>query len=115
MNLGLPPKKLKYSNEDKVKKKKFAEIFMLHFVLNSYQTKFVNFFCFCKFVSKVIIFQEALQFKEIIILFYNLQNNMKMIGKVPPLLTWHIFQIIVDSIGPIVFVYILNQYKGCWF
>jgi hypothetical protein len=39
---------------------------------------------------------------------------MKMIGKVPPLLTWHIFQIIVDSIGPIVFVYILNQYKGCW-
>jgi hypothetical protein len=39
---------------------------------------------------------------------------MKMIGKVPPLLTWHIFQIIVDSIGLVVFVYILNQYKSHW-
>ncbi len=37
-----------------------------------------------------------------------------MIGREPPLLTWHIFQIIVDSIGPVVSVYILNQYKGCW-
>jgi hypothetical protein len=39
---------------------------------------------------------------------------MKMIGRVPLLLTWHIFQIIVDSIGLVVFVYILNQYKGHW-
>ncbi len=37
-----------------------------------------------------------------------------MIGRVPLLLTWHIFQIIVNFIGHVVFVYILNQYKGHW-
>ncbi len=39
---------------------------------------------------------------------------MKMIRRVPPLLTWHIFQIIVDSIGLVVSIYLLNQNKVHW-
>jgi len=33
---------------------------------------------------------------------------------VPPPLTWHICHIIVDSFSHVVFVYILNQFKGHW-
>jgi hypothetical protein len=32
----------------------------------------------------------------------------------PPPLTWHIRHIIVDSFGHVVFVCILNQFKGHW-
>jgi hypothetical protein len=32
----------------------------------------------------------------------------------PPPLTWHIFQIIVDVLSPIVSTYVFNQFKGCW-
>jgi len=34
--------------------------------------------------------------------------------QVPPPLTWHICQIIVDSFGLVVFAYILNQFRGHW-
>jgi hypothetical protein len=37
-----------------------------------------------------------------------------MIVRIPPPLTWHVYQIIVDSHGPIVFAYILNQSRGHW-
>jgi hypothetical protein len=37
-----------------------------------------------------------------------------MNARVPPPLTWHIYRIIVDSFGPIVSTYILNQFKGHW-
>jgi len=36
------------------------------------------------------MFQEALQFKDAIILCYNKQNTIKISGRVPPLRTWHI-------------------------
>jgi len=36
---------------------------------------------------------------------------VKMNAKVPPPLIWHIFQIIVNSFGPIVFTCISNQSK----
>jgi hypothetical protein len=38
-----------------------------------------------------------------------------MNARVPPPLTWHIYYIIVDSLGPMVFACILNQSKGHWF
>jgi hypothetical protein len=44
------------------------------------------------------MFQEALQFKDVISLCYNRYNIVRISGKVPPLLTWHIFKIIVDSL-----------------
>ncbi len=37
-----------------------------------------------------------------------------MITQVPPLLTWHISQIIVDVLSPIVFTCVLNQSRGHW-
>ncbi len=39
---------------------------------------------------------------------------MKMTTKVPPPLTWHIYQIVVDCFSPIVITYVLNQYRGHW-
>jgi hypothetical protein len=43
-----------------------------------------------------------------------MQNFMRMNTRVPPLLTWHICQIIVHSLGPVVFTFILNQTRGHW-
>jgi hypothetical protein len=39
---------------------------------------------------------------------------MKMNARVPPPLTWHICHIIVDSLGLVVSVCILNQSRGHW-
>jgi hypothetical protein len=39
---------------------------------------------------------------------------MKMIAKVPPPLTWHIYQFIIDSFGFVVSTSILNQSRGHW-
>jgi len=43
------------------------------------------------------MFQNALQFKVVIVLCYSQQTTMRITSCVPPLLTWHIFQIIVDG------------------
>ncbi len=65
-----------------------------------------------KFPSKIIMFQEALQFKDAIILYYIKENIVKIIGKVPLLLTWHISQIIMNFLSPIVSVCVLNQFSN---
>jgi hypothetical protein len=39
---------------------------------------------------------------------------MKVIGQVPPPLSWHIYQIIVHCLSPIDFVRVLNQSHGHW-
>jgi hypothetical protein len=38
------------------------------------------------------MFQETLQFKEVIIICYSRQNIIRINGKVPPLITWHILR-----------------------
>jgi hypothetical protein len=38
-----------------------------------------------------------------------MHNFVRLSARIPPLLTWHICRIIVDSLGPIVFACILNQ------
>ncbi len=43
-----------------------------------------------------------------------MQNFVKINARVPPLLTWHICHIIVDSLGPVVSTCILNQSRGHW-
>jgi hypothetical protein len=67
-----------------------------------------------KLANKIITFQEALQFKDSIILCYNMQNNVKISGRVPPLLTWQISHIIVDCFYPIVGACVLNQFSSHW-
>ncbi len=60
------------------------------------------------------MFQEALHFKDVIIFCYNRQNTIKISGRIPPLFTWHISKIIVDSLSPIVIACVLNQSKNHW-
>lgn len=54
-----------------------------------------------------------MQFWKDIVLCYNNDIIMKMTPKVPPLLTWHISQIIVSFILPII-TCVLNQPHGHW-
>jgi hypothetical protein len=49
------------------------------------------------------MFREALYFKDAIILRYSRQSFIKISGRRPPLLTWHISKIIMNSLLPIVF------------
>jgi hypothetical protein len=49
-----------------------------------------------------------LQFKDIIMFCYNKQSSIKMTTKVPPPWTWHICQIVVDCLSPIVIYCVLN-------
>jgi len=86
--------------------------------------KIVNLFCFykkilicfvslfCKFASKVIMFQEALLFRVAIVLCYSRQTTMKVVNQGPPPFTWHICQVIVDCLSFIVTACILNQSHG---
>jgi hypothetical protein len=54
------------------------------------------------------MFQEALQFKGVIIFYYNKHNIVKISGEVPFFLTWHISQIIIDYLFPIASTCVLN-------
>ncbi len=45
---------------------------------------------------------------------YSKQNSMRMTTKVPPPLTWHICQIVVDCFSLVVTTCVLNQSKGHW-
>jgi hypothetical protein len=60
------------------------------------------------------MFQETLKFWEIIFLPHNKQTIVKPIVHMPPPLTWHISQIIVDCISLLMYVYVLNQSCDHW-
>ncbi len=55
--------------------------------------------------------QKTLQFKETIILCYNKQASVRVIHPIPPLFTWHMSQIMVNTI---VIACVSNQSKGHW-
>jgi hypothetical protein len=58
------------------------------------------------------MFWEALQFKDDIILCYSKQNIIRISGKMPLLLTWHISKIIMDSLSHVVIACVLNQCRS---
>ncbi len=60
------------------------------------------------------MFQEALQFKDVIILYYNRHNIVRICGRVPPFLTWDNSKIIVDFIFFVVIACVLNQSSSMW-
>jgi uncharacterized membrane protein len=63
-----------------------------------------------RFINKVILFQEPLQHHEAIVHYYNRQTNIVTTSVcVPPFLTWHVTQMIVDVLSPIVTTCVLNQ------
>jgi len=60
------------------------------------------------------MFQEALQFKDVIIFYYSRQNIIKISGRVSHLLTQHISQIIMNIFSHVVSLYVLNQFNSHW-
>ncbi len=64
-----------------------------------------------KFTSKVILFQEALLSQKAIVLCYSSQIVICVFGQIPPIITWHICQTIVDCLFPILTTCVLNQSK----
>jgi hypothetical protein len=63
---------------------------------------------FCMFVNKIIMFRETLQFWPIIVLCYRRQTIVRVISKMPPLLTCQISQIVVDFSSSVVIACVLN-------
>ncbi len=68
----------------------------------------------CSFASKVILFQEALQYYEAIVHSYNKQIVARINVFVPPPPTWHVAQIVVDVLSLVVSTCVLNQSHGHW-
>ncbi len=60
------------------------------------------------------MFQDALQFKDVIIFCYSRQNIVRISGKVPPLFTWHILKIIMGSLFQLAIACVLNQSRRHW-
>jgi hypothetical protein len=58
------------------------------------------------------MFEEILQFKDDIILCYIKQNIIKISGRVSPLLTWHISELIINSLSLLVTTSVLNQFSN---
>jgi hypothetical protein len=54
------------------------------------------------------MFQEALQFHFVIVLYYNKHIAMRVNDQVPPPRIWQISQIIVDCLSPIISACIFN-------
>jgi hypothetical protein len=70
--------------------------------------------CDNKFVSKIILFQKVLQLKDVIMHCYSKQSLVRMTTSFPPPLTWHVCQILVHCLYPIVTTCVLNQSRGHW-
>jgi hypothetical protein len=58
------------------------------------------------------MFQKSLQFRFVIMLYYSRQTIVKVTCQMPPPLTWHISQIVVDCLSPIVSTCVINQSHG---
>jgi hypothetical protein len=65
--------------------------------------------CSCRFATRIIFFQETLQFKGTIVLFNSCQTIVKITIHVFPPLTWDVSQIIVDIFFLIVSACVLHQ------
>jgi hypothetical protein len=66
-----------------------------------------------KFVSKVIMFQHALEFKVVIHVCYN-QQTLALQGKIPTSQVWAIVEVIASTLALVVSSCVLNQHCGYW-
>jgi len=66
-----------------------------------------------RFASKVILFQETLEFKHVIALCHKRQQSLDCQGCVPSPQVWVIAQV-VDILGHVVQQCVLNQSPGYW-
>jgi hypothetical protein len=60
------------------------------------------------------LFQETLEFKHTIALFYGSQQSLAFQGHVPSPQVWAIPQIVVNTWGLVVQQCVLNQTQGYW-
>ncbi len=61
------------------------------------------------------MFQNALLFWVVRIIYHSKQTIVKVVGQIPPPFTSHTYQIIVDCFSPIVIAcHVLNQSCGHW-
>jgi hypothetical protein len=74
----------------------------------------IFFYFICRFASKIILFQKAMQFKNTIMFCYSRHSLVRITIRVPPLLTWHICQIVVDYLSLVVTTCVINQSRGHW-
>jgi hypothetical protein len=68
----------------------------------------------CSFASKVILFQEALQYHEEIVHSFSKQIVVRISVRVPLPPTWHVAQIVVDVLSFVVTTCVLNQSHEHW-
>jgi hypothetical protein len=87
MNLGLPPKKLKYSNEDKVKKKKLLKF--LCYILFWIPTKHSLwiFFAFANLLVKLSFFKKLCNLRKLLYYFTTCRIIWRWLEKYR--LYWH--------------------------
>jgi len=72
-------------------------------------------FYLCRLTSKVIIFQEVLQFQKAIVFYYNKQIDPKGTNHVPP--SFHMAYIInysLNILSHFVTMNVLNQFLNHW-
>jgi hypothetical protein len=63
------------------------------------------------FASKVILFQETLEYANVINICYTWQSSSLQV-RVPSGLTWAIVQAIIETLNPIVRQFLLNHNIG---
>jgi uncharacterized membrane protein len=61
-----------------------------------------------RFTSKVILSKKTLQYHEAIVHYYSRQIVVRTSVCVPPPLTWHVAQIVIEVISPVVTTCVLN-------
>ncbi len=81
----------------------------------SYKITIFFYYWLCyRFASKVIMLQKASQFCSVIMFYYSKHTIVRVTCQVPPPLTWHISQIVVGCLSPIVSTCVINQSCGHW-
>jgi hypothetical protein len=65
-----------------------------------------------RFGSKLIMFEEVLEFKEAILLCYGLQKTIVLQPKVPKVEVWAIAKAFTSILNKVITAYVMNQSQG---
>ncbi len=67
-----------------------------------------------RFVSRIIWFQETLEFKHTIVLCHGRQQSLALQGHMPSPQVWAIVPIVVNTLGPMFQQCVFNKSQGYW-
>jgi len=68
-----------------------------------------------RFVSKVIMFKKTFEFKNAIIICYDMHKFVALQQRVPKAQLWAIVEAITSTLNFVVSTYVMNQSRGHWF